>query len=374
MKSRPVTFERVATDGESGARAGILHTPHGQIETPCFVPVGTQGTVKMLTSAQVADAGARMLLANTYHLMLRPGEEVIAEVGGLHRFMAWAGPILTDSGGFQVYSLTKRRTITDQGVTFRSHVDGSEVLLSPERSMDVQAALGADIALAFDECPAHPGTPDGLAASVERTIRWAERSKRSHARSDQALFGIVQGGADERLRARCAEALVAMDFAGYAVGGVSVGEGPELIRRAIRITAPLLPAAKVRYLMGVGPPQDLLDAVAAGMDLFDCVMPTRNARGACAFTNAGKLRLKNAAYTRDPRPLDPDCPCQTCRSYTRAALRHWYLAGEATAPIAVSLHNIHMITSLMARAREAIMEGRYGAFRAAFLAGYQEQG
>lgn len=374
MISHPVTFERVATDGESGARAGILHTPHGQIETPCFMPVGTQGTVKMLTSAQVADAGARMLLANTYHLMLRPGEEIIAEIGGLHRFMAWAGPILTDSGGFQVYSLSKRRTITDQGVTFQSHVDGSEVLLSPERSMDVQAALGADIAMAFDECPAHPGTPDGLAASVERTIHWAERSKRSHARSDQALFGIVQGGVDERLRTRCAEALVAMDFAGYAVGGVSVGEGPELIHRAIRITAPLLPAAKVRYLMGVGPPQDLVDAVAAGMDLFDCVMPTRNARGACAFTNAGKLRLKNAAYARDPRPLDPDCPCQTCRSYTRAALRHWYLAGEATAPIAVSLHNIHMITSLMARAREAIMEGRYGAFRAAFLAGYQEQG
>ena len=369
MGEHPVTFELSPSgvDRETDARAGVLHTPHGDVETPAFMPVGTQGTVKMLTSRQVRAAGARALLANTYHLMLRPGEDAVAEVGGLHRFMAWDGPILTDSGGFQVYSLARLNKITDEGVHFQSHVDGESILLTPRRSMDVQMALGADIALAFDDCPPYPWEPADLAASVERTICWAERSRRAHTKNDQALFGIVQGGVDPELRRRCAEALVALDFAGYAIGGVSVGEGPQLLRAGIRASVPYLPEGKIRYLMGVGPPEDMLDAIAAGIDLFDCVIPTRNARGACAFTFAGKVRLKNAVHARDERPLEAGCACETCQNYTRAALRHWYLAGEVTASILVSLHNIHMFTTLMQRARNAILAGEFAAFREKFL-------
>ncbi len=328
------------------------------------MPVGTQGTLKGLLPSLVAETGAQCVLANTYHLMLRPGEAVVAELGDLHRFMSWPGPILTDSGGFQVFSLADLNKISEDGVTFKSHVDGALVHLDPERSMAVQNALGADIIMAFDECPAADAPLEYQAAAVDRTLRWARRCIAAHARpGDQSLFGIVQGGTDERLRSMCAEQLMAMDLPGYAVGGLAVGEGFEAMNRVLQFVTPMLPVDKPRYLMGVGFPKDIVAAVAAGIDMFDCVMPTRNGRNAYAFTAQGVLRLKNARYTRDSAPLEADCDCHACLNFTRGAIRHYFFAREMLGPILVSLHNIRFYQRLMADIRAAIIAGRFDEFR-----------
>jgi queuine tRNA-ribosyltransferase len=361
-----ITFELLATDG--AARSGRLHTPHGTVETPVFMPVGTQATVKGLTPVELHDAGAEILLANTYHLALRPGDELIAELGGLHCFMAWDGPILTDSGGFQIYSLALTRQIDDRAAVFRSHIDGALLELTPERAVAIQENLGSDIAMCLDECPPFGTAPDYLGEAVRRTIHWAERCRAAHRRDDQALFGIVQGGTDVELRRRCAETLVALDFPGYALGGFSVGETAAQMVSALGPTAALLPPDRPRYLMGVGQPHDLLDAVAAGIDMFDCVLPTRNGRNAGAFTAQGPLRLRNARHKRDSAPLESDCPCYTCRRFSRAYLHHLFLADEMLGPMLLSLHNVAFYCRLMADMRQAIRAGRFAAFRAVSLA------
>lgn len=364
---------RFALLGRDGAaRRGRLHTPHGSAETPAFMPVGTQATVKGLTPAQLAECGAGVILGNTYHLALRPGDALIAELGGLHRFMGWSGPILTDSGGFQVYSLAQQRKITDEGAAFRSHIDGTPLLLTPERAIEIQENLGSDVAMCLDECPPGDTPRDSIAAAVERTITWAGRCRDAHRRADQALFAIVQGGTHLDLRARCAEALVAMDFPGYALGGFSVGEAPQQMVAALAPTAELLPEAKPRYLMGVGRPRDLLDGIAAGIDLFDCVMPTRSGRNALAFTDEGVLRLRNACHRRDPAPVTSGCDCYTCRNFSRAYLHHLFAAEEMLGPTLLSLHNVAYYLGLMTRARAAIEAGAFAAFRAGCLARWGE--
>src|SRR6516162_9367189 len=323
-------FELLASDG--AARRGRLATPHGTIETPVFMPVGTQATVKGLTPQQVREAGAQIILGNTYHLTLRPGDDIIAEMGGLHRFMAWNGPILTDSGGFQIYSLAPTRKIDDRAAVFRSHIDGTLVELTPERAVAIQENLGSDIAMCLDECPPHGTSPEYLVVAVERTIRWAERCRSAHKRPDQAIFAIVQGGTDLELRARCARELTALDFPGYALGGFSVGETEAQMHASLGPTAALLPAEKPRYLMGVGRPEDVLAGVRAGIDMFDCVLPTRNGRNASAFTDEGEIRLRNACHKRDPRPLESGCSCYTCWYFSRAYLHHLFLAKEMLGP------------------------------------------
>jgi queuine tRNA-ribosyltransferase len=365
-----IRFELVAADG--AARRARLHTPHGLVETPVFMPVGTQATVKGLTPEQVRDTGAQIILGNTYHLTLRPGDEVIAELGGLHRFMAWERPILTDSGGFQIYSLAPTRQIDDRAAVFRSHIDGAQIELTPERAVAIQENLGSDIAMCLDECPPHDTPPDYLRVAVERTLHWAERCRSAHKRTDQALFAIVQGGTDLELRARCARELTALDFPGYALGGFSVGETPAQMVAALDPTAALLPADKPRYLMGVGRPQDLLAGVAAGIDMFDCVLPTRNGRNATAFTEDGEIRLRNACHKRDPRPLESGCPCYVCRHFSRAYLHHLFLAKEMLGPTLLSLHNVAFYCRLMAGARQAIEERRFGEFAAVRLARWIE--
>jgi queuine tRNA-ribosyltransferase len=360
-----IRFEVLATDG--AARRGRLHVPHGVVETPVFMPVGTQATVKGLTPQQVRDAGAQIILGNTYHLTLRPGDDVIAELGGLHRFMAWDAPILTDSGGFQVYSLAPMREIDDRAAVFRSHIDGALIELTPERAVAIQENLGSDIAMCLDECPPHGTAPDYLRVAVERTILWAERCRTAHRRSDQALFAIVQGGTDLELRARCAHALKALDFPGYALGGFSVGETATQMHAALEPTAAQLPENKPRYLMGVGTPADLLAGIRAGIDMFDCVLPTRNGRNAFAFTDDGELRLRNACHKRDPRPLQSDCPCPVCRRFSRAYLHHLFMAKEMLGPTLLSLHNVAFYCRLMAEARQAIAERRFEAFAAVRL-------
>jgi queuine tRNA-ribosyltransferase len=360
-----IAFELLAADG--AARRGRLRTPHGVVQTPVFMPVGTQAAVKGLTPDQVRDAGAPILLGNTYHLTLRPGESVIAELGGLHRFMAWDGPILTDSGGFQIYSLAPTRKIDDRAAVFRSHIDGALVELTPERAVAIQEALGSDIAMCLDECPPHDTTADYLGIAVERTIRWAERCRAAHKRPDQALFAIVQGGTDVELRRRCASELTKLDFPGYALGGFSVGETEAQMLAALAPTAALLPADRPRYLMGVGTPRDLLAGIRAGIDMFDCVLPTRNGRNASAFTEDGELRLRNACHKRDPRPLQSDCPCYACRHFSRAYLHHLFLAKEMLGPTLLSLHNVAFYCRLMAEARRAVEERRFDAFAAVRL-------
>jgi queuine tRNA-ribosyltransferase len=330
--------------------------------------VGTQATVKGLTPQQLTEVGARIILGNTYHLALRPGDELIAELGGLHRFMAWDGPILTDSGGFQVYSLAQARRITDEAAVFRSHIDGALLELSPEKAVAIQENLGSDIAMCLDECPPADTPAEYLSVAVERTIKWAERCRRAHTRADQALFAIVQGGMSLDLRAHCARALVELDLPGYALGGFSVGETPEQMVAALAPTTALLPTNKPRYLMGVGRPRDLLDGVRAGIDMFDCVLPTRNGRNASAFTDQGPVRLRNAIHRRDPQPLESGCPCYTCRHYSRAYLHHLFLAEEMLGPTLLSLHNVSFYCRLMAETRQAIEEGRYEAFRSLCLA------
>jgi len=355
------------TDKNTGARAGIIRTARGDVPTPAFMPVGTQGAVKALVPPFVAETGAAMILSNTYHLTLRPGEKTVAKLGGLHRFMGWNGPILTDSGGFQVFSLADLAKITDGGVKFRSHVDGHEVFLSPERAVEIQETLGSDIMMCLDQCVAYPCERETARVASERTLRWAERSLGAR-RGPNALFAIVQGGTYRDLRLESARALAQMPFDGYAIGGVSVGEGPLLMDEVVGCTAPELPAHKPRYLMGVGPPEDLLRAIGQGIDLFDCVMPTRNARSACAFTWHGKLRLRNAEHTESALPLDPDCGCRTCRTFSRGALRHFFMAREMAAGILVTLHNLTFYQSLMRRARQAIFDDSFDSFRAETLA------
>jgi queuine tRNA-ribosyltransferase len=360
----PLRFERFATDGASAARVGHVTTRHGGFDTPAFMPVGTQGTVKGLLPELVAETGAQIVLANTYHLMLRPGESVVAELGDLHSFMAWPGPILTDSGGFQVFSLSDIRKIDDDAVHFKSHIDGSAIELTPRRSIEVQNALGADIIMALDECPAADAPLDYQLAAVERTVRWARLCREAHARpAEQALFAIVQGGTDAGLRQRCAAELIGMDFPGYAIGGLAVGEGFDAMKGVLESVGPALPVDRPRYLMGVGYPRDIVAAVACGVDMFDCVLPTRNGRNACAFTSAGALRLRNSRFSRDSGPIEPGCDCPACRQFSRGAIRHYFFAGEMLGPILVSLHNIRFYQRLMADIRRAITQGSFADWR-----------
>ncbi|WP_173977670.1 tRNA guanosine(34) transglycosylase Tgt [Magnetospirillum sp. UT-4] len=361
------SFDLLATDG--AARLGRIHTAHGAVDTPAFMPVGTAGTVKAMLPASVAATGAQMVLGNTYHLMLRPGAERVARLGGLHRFMDWSGPILTDSGGFQVMSLAKLRKLTEEGVAFQSHIDGSKHLLTPERSMEIQRLLDADVTMAFDECTPFPATPDQAGQSMRLSMRWAARSKEAFVeRPGYGLFGIVQGGIYPDLRAESAAALTAMGFDGYAVGGLAVGEGQELMFATLETTTPLLPADKPRYLMGVGKPSDMVGAVLRGIDMFDCVMPTRSGRTAQAFTRRGTVNLRNARHQDDPRPLDEECGCPACRRHSRAYLHHLIRSEEILGPMLLTWHNIQYYQDIMRGLRAAIAEGRAAAFAAAMLA------
>jgi queuine tRNA-ribosyltransferase len=359
----PVRFTHLAKDAGSDARLGLLDTPSGSVETPAFMPVGTQATVKGLTPDQIRATGTKMLLANTYHLAIRPGESVVAAIGGLHTFMGWDGPILTDSGGFQVFSLSARNRVTDDGVAFRSHLDGRLLELTPERATTIQEQLGADVAMCLDHCPALPASKPAIADAVERTIAWAKRCKAAHTRAGQALFGIVQGGSHADLRARCAGELLALDFDGYAVGGVSVGEDRAEVREALAVTTHLLPAERPRYLMGVGRPQDILDAVATGIDLFDCVMPTRNGRNATCFSENGYVKLRNAAHRIDPGPIEEGCDCLACRRFSRAYIRHLFMAKEMLGPILATIHNLTFLHRFTSKIRAAILAGRFVQFR-----------
>jgi queuine tRNA-ribosyltransferase len=363
-------FELVATDGV--ARRGRLTTAHGVVETPAFMPVGTRAAVKSLSPDDLRDAGAQIILSNTYHLLVRPGPELVRELGGLHRFMGWDGPILTDSGGYQVFSLAKLRKLSEQGVTFRSPIDGATHELTPERVVEIQRALGVDIMHPLDECLAYPATREQTERSLALTLRWAARSRAAQraAGDGPALFGIVQGGFYEDLRARATAETVALGFDGYAIGGMAVGEPKPLMRELTAAVAAALPADLPRYLMGVGKPDDLLEAVAGGVDMFDCVLPTRNARNGQAFTPDGPVTLKQARWARDPAPLQVDCPCYACRRFSRAYLRHLFMAEELLIYRLLSLHNLHFFLGLMAAMRAAIADRAFGPFRARFCERY----
>ncbi len=362
-------FTLLKKDKETAARRGRLETPHGVIETPIFMPVGTHAAMKAMTPEQVHATGAQIILSNTYHLHLRPGEGLVEKAGGLHNFMSWDKPILTDSGGFQVFSLPNKR-ITDTGAYFKHEVTGEEVYLDPARAIAIQEALGADIIMCFDECIPYPCDHKYAAQSTRKTIRWAEACLKAQTRKDQALFGIVQGSVFEDLRQMCAREMVAMDFPGYAIGGVSVGEGLELLKKVVSMTAPFLPENKPRYLMGVGLPEDILESVERGMDMFDCVIPTRYARSATLFTRRGKIRLTNKNYRRDFYPIDPSCSCYACRNFTRAYIHHLFNANEVLSAILASIHNVHFYLNMMAEVRQAIDEGRFADYKREFLAGY----
>jgi len=366
------SFQLHHTDATTAARRSTLVTPHGQVEMPAFMPVGTVATVKGLEIEQLRETGAQMVLANTYHLTLRPGEQVVADLGGLHAFMGWDGPILTDSGGFQIFSLGHISKVTEQEAVFRSQIDGRLLAISPERAVAIQEALGSDVAMVLDHVVELPNDAAVVRDACERSIRWAARCRAAARRTDQALFAIVQGGLDADLRGECAAALAKLDFPGYAVGGLSVGEPPCEMYRILEATVPQLPGDRPRYLMGVGRPEDLLEAIARGIDLFDCVMPTRNGRNAMAFTDAGPMRLRNLKYERDPRPLQEGCPCPACRR-SRAYIRHLFMAGEMLGPILLSIHNLTYYQQLMTGAREAIAADRFAAFRAEKLAGWRQR-
>ena len=359
----PFEFELQKIDSTTSARAGIWNTPHGAVQTPAFMPVGTLGTVKGLLPDQLRATGAQMVLANTYHLALRPGEEIVKELGGLHSFMNWDGPILTDSGGFQVFSLASLSKINDDGVAFRSHIDGSLLHLSPERAIAIQEALGADCIMCFDECPPADVNDERMQSAVDRTTRWAKRCRDAQTRNDQALFGILQGGINPRMRERSAEGLLPLDFPGYAIGGLSVGEKPAEMYDTLDTTVPMMPTDRPRYLMGVGTPADLIEAVSRGVDLFDCVMPTRNGRNASAFTSTGRIKMRNLKHHKDDRPLDAQCDCVACTQFSRGYLRHLFQAKEMLGPILLSLHNIAFYQSLMRNMRTAIQEDRLQQFR-----------
>lgn len=359
------TFEISAQDGR--ARAGVFRTPHGDFLTPVFAPVGTQGTVKAITPLQLEQLGASLILANTYHLYLRPGDELVAQMGGLHAFMNWNYPILTDSGGFQIFSLAATRRIDEDGVTFKSHIDGSTHRLTPEKSIAIQENLGADIIMAFDEC-APPYDREYNQRALRRTHAWAERCLKAKTRQDQALFGIVQGGVFEDLREQSASFIASLGFPGHAIGGLSVGETKSEMHRTLELVDQILPQDKPRYLMGVGAPEDLVQGVLRGVDMFDCVLPTRLARHNAAIARNGRLNLMNAGYARDPNPIDAGCSCYTCRSFSRAYLRHLILAREMLAATLISIHNLHTLLQLMRDIRQAIMEKRLEQFASAFLA------
>jgi queuine tRNA-ribosyltransferase len=355
-------------DPGSQARLGSLTTTHGRIDTPIFMPVGTQATVKAMTPEELVAAGSQIILANTYHLYLRPGHELVGRLGGLHGFMHWDRPILTDSGGFQVFSLGELRKITEEGVTFRSHIDGSRHFLSPEVSIAIQQSLGADIAMCFDECPPYPAEISYVQKSMELTTRWARRCKEAHTREDQALFGIVQGGMHPQLRRESAAQLREIGFDGYALGGLSVGEEKGVMHEMLQACSEFLPQDSPRYVMGIGAPEDLIEAMHAGYDMFDCVMPTRNARNGALFTSFGRINIKGAAYEEDTSPIDPACDCYVCRNYTRAYLRHLYRSQEILASRLNTWHNLHYYLNLMQGARTAIAQGRFVEYRREFYA------
>lgn len=355
---------------ENQARIGKLTTSHGEISTPVFMPVGTQASVKGVSPDLLKEMGTTILLGNTYHLYLRPGQDLIKEAGGLHSFMNWPGAILTDSGGFQVFSLSALNEVSDEGVLFRSHIDGSPHLFTPEKVMEIQMDLGSDIAMAFDQCLAYPSSYDLAREAQERTTKWAIRCRERHNRADQALFGIVQGVTYQDLREKSAKELVELDFPGYAVGGLSVGEPKDLMYEVLDYTVPLLPEEKPRYLMGVGSPDALWEGVARGIDMFDCVLPTRIARNGTAMTSRGRVVIRNAKYARDFKPLDPACSCSTCRNYTRAYLRHLFKAGEMLAAILVSYHNLFFLHRLMEKIRNSLKEGRFNQAKREFFLDY----
>ncbi|MGH9369928.1 MAG: tRNA guanosine(34) transglycosylase Tgt [Vicinamibacterales bacterium] len=375
----PDPFSFTITHHDGAARRGELRTPHGVVQTPAFMPVGTRGAVKAVTHRDLEDLGAEIILGNTYHLFLRPGADLIARAGGLHKFIGWARPILTDSGGYQIFSLADIRRVTEDGAEFRSHLDGTLDLLTPERATEIQAQLGSDVAMVLDECIATPATPEVARAAMERSVRWARRARTrmNQLRADvgritvtnpgQAQFGIVQGATFPDLRTESAQATVEIGFEAYAIGGLSVGEAPGVMYDIVAHTAPLLPADRPRYLMGSGMPDDLFEGVARGIDLFDCVLPTRNARNGQFFTSAGPVSIKNARFAEDPAPPDPGCSCYTCRHFSRAYLRHLYLAGEITAATLNSLHNLHFYLDTMRRIREAIVFGTFEKLRVEFL-------
>ena len=375
-----MSFSFTLTHTDGPARAGLITTPHGAIETPAFMPVGTQGAVKALTPRMLEEAGAQVILGNTYHLWLRPGADLIARRGGLHRFNGWPRALLTDSGGFQVFSLADRRTLDEDGVSFRSHLDGSAKRLTPEGAVDIQAWLGSDIAMVLDECPPHPSSREAIAASLALTTRWAARCRARLQRlqdggvdgvvptnAGQVQFGIVQGGVFPELRRESAAQLVPLDFAGYAIGGLSVGEPNDVMYEIVGGVTPALPEEKPRYLMGVGTPADIVEAVARGVDMFDCVMPTRNARNGQLFTRMGPLNIRNARFAEDDAPPDPECRCYTCTHFSRAYLRHLHVAGEITGSILNSLHNVAFYLDTMRRIRQAISLGTFAEFKRGFL-------
>ncbi len=371
MDDSQFSFDLMARQGM--ARAGVFHTPHGDVLTPVFAPVGTQATVKAVTPRQLEEIGATLVLANTYHLYLRPGAELVSEMGGLHNFMQWPRPILTDSGGFQVFSLADMRNVDDDGVTFKSHIDGSTHRLTPEISIEVQQKLGADIIMAFDEC-APPYDRDYCQRAMLRTHAWAERSLKAQARPDQALFGIVQGGAFADLREQSARVISRMGFLGHAIGGLSVGETKPEMHAMLEVVNAILPEDKPRYLMGVGAPEDLVEGIRRGVDIFDCVLPTRLARHQAAMTLNGRINLLNAAYAHDSRPLEEACGCYTCRTFSRAYLRHLIMAKEMLAATLVSIHNLYTLLELARWARQAIIEGRFEDWAATILAGMAVDG
>ncbi|RKL64279.1 tRNA guanosine(34) transglycosylase Tgt [Thermoanaerobacteraceae bacterium SP2] len=368
-------FEVLKKAENSRARLGLLQTPHGTIETPVFMPVGTQATVKTMTPEELEQIGAKIILGNTYHLYLRPGHKVVEEAGGLHKFMNWNRSILTDSGGYQVFSLGELREIREEGVTFRSHIDGSLHFIGPETSIEIQNALGADIIMSFDECIPYPATYDYVKNSVQRTSRWAERCKKAHVNPKQTLFGIVQGGLYKDLREESAKDLVSLDFEGYSIGGLSVGEPKENMYEVLDYTVPLLPEEKPRYLMGVGSPDAIFEGVLRGIDMFDCVLPTRIARNGTVFTRKGKLVVRNAVYARDFSPLDHDCDCYVCRNYTRAYIRHLINAKEVLGIRLTTIHNLYFLLNLMKDIRRAIEGGYLSEFKNEFFEsfGYKQE-
>ncbi len=356
------SFELLGKDRGTAARRGVLTLLHGDVQTPAFMPVGTLATVKAMTPEEVKELGAEIILGNTYHLYLRPGHELIGELGGLHKFMNWDRPILTDSGGYQVYSLADRRKIEEEGVTFQSHLDGSRHKLTPELVVEIQERLGSDVMMVLDECPPHPSTREYLEKSLALTNRWALRSLRARTRPELALFAIIQGGMDTELRLRAVRELTAHPFDGFALGGLSVGEGQKAMLETLDATTPHMPELKPRYLMGVGTPSDIVEAVARGVDMFDCVLPTRNARNGMFFTSQGNIAIKHASFTRDEDPPDRQCSCYTCSNYSRAYIRHLYKAGEILASRLITLHNLHHYQRLLSRIREAVEAGEYSRF------------
>jgi queuine tRNA-ribosyltransferase len=366
-------FHLKTAEGPGAPRLGEIRTARGAVTTPAFMPVGTYGTVKTLTPEEVRDLGAEVILCNVYHLHLRPGVEVIAALGGLHRFMHWQGPILTDSGGYQIFSLAPFRTISEDGVSFRSHLDGSLHFLTPEKVVELQEALGAEIMVVLDECPGYPAPEAEVRRAADLTLKWARRSLAAR-RGDAALFAVVQGGMVPEWRRQQAQELSQLGFDGYCLGGLSVGEDKDTTWAMVDVTVPLLPEVKPRYLMGLGTPEDLLEGVARGVDLFDCVLPTRNARNGTAFTAAGRVVIRNSAYARDPGPLDPSCGCYTCRHYSRAYLRHLFASREILAYRLLTLHNLYYYLNLMSGVREAVAQGRFESFRREFYQRRREGG